>query len=452
MAAATKAIKAQLQNDLDAALEAIEKETDPVKAKELLETAKGIKAQIEQIDDNDAELAGLKAYQTSPATARDTTKSAVVGGAGGGATKANVGTSEIDVMTGEVVHEEGAGVLTSQQVKAVMNPGYLDGFKSFLRAGGDESKMKGTKANNNAFLAGNDNEGGRFVPVEVIAGIIKRDPTPTRIVDKVRTQTIGTDSAQVLRANYDSDDLYSSNVRIYKTGEAEAFKKADKPQFGLKKIDVHGWTAEISISRRFLDDTNFDILGYFAEEFRIAIRNLTAKKVLLGTGVGEHFGILTRVGQSGADGIGFTKSGDANLLTWDSLRKLKNTIPEQYDQNASWLFNKKSTMDAIEGFKDANLRDLWPESQRAGGIAGVPGMLRGYGYDLEAFMPDIAANALPILLGDYSGYMRLLRMGMNIQVLREIEARNGQVVFLVEFREGGDVVRPWMMKALKIAA
>jgi HK97 family phage major capsid protein len=412
-------------------------------AKAALEKANSIKTRIEVIQS----AGSIKSWQNG------STGNGNLPQAGAPEVKSagKVGETHIDLLTGNVVEQKGAGVLTNQQVTAIHNPDFSEGFKSWVRAGGNEAKMRGAKAATDAFREGVDSEGGHFVPAEIIAGIIRRDPTPTRIVDHVRTISISSDQAQMVKANYDSDDLYSSAVRIYKTGEAQTAAKSPKPQFGLKRIDVHGWTGEISVSNRLLEDNNFDIMGYFAQEFRTATRNMIAQKILLGSGIEEHFGILTLAAKANS-GIETVKSGDANLLTWDSLRKIKNKVPEQYDNNCRYIFNKKSTLDTIEGFKDVNGRDLWPESQRAGGIEGAPGRLRGYGYSLEAFMPDIIANAYPLLFGDFSGYARVFRAGMTIKVLSEIEARNSQTVFLVEMREGGDVIEPWKLKALKIAA
>ncbi len=434
-------------NTLAAKSDATTEQIDAASAK-----INSVKSRIEAVQNANA----AKSWQNeTPATARDTTT--VIVNAGGSdavktaGAKGKVGETEIDIFTGQIVQESGAGLLSNQQLKSVLNPAFTEGFKSWARAGGTESNMKGKKAANDAFLEGRDNEGGLFVPAELVAGIIHREPTPTQVVDFVRTIAVSSDQAQLIKANYDSDDLYSSAVRIYKTGEAQAAQKSDKPQFGLKRVDVHGWTGEISVSKRLLEDTNFDIMGYFAGEFRTANRNMTAQKVLLGSGVGEHFGIITRA-LSGKDGPEIIKSGDATKLTWDSLRKIKNALRSQYNKNARYLFNQPSTLDAIEEFKDADGRDLWPESQRAGGENDAPGRLRGHGYALEDFMPDIAANAIPLLYGDFLGYARVLRMGMTIQVLREIEARNGQVVFLVEMREGGDLIEPWRLKALQIKA
>ena len=365
-----------------------------------------------------------------------------------GTEKKSVGKTEINLLTGEAIHE-GAGILTGPQIKAMTDPEYLRSYNSFLRNRGVDNIKSADERK--SLSAGIDVDGGYIVPPEMLSGIIKREPTPTRIVDMVRTESVSSDRAMMLKSNYEVDDLYSSAVRVYPTAEGGKISVTDQPAFGMFNVDIHQYTAELSVSRQLLEDTAFDLVGFMTGEFRTAYRNFLAVKVLLGSGVGEHFGILTRAA-SNVNNPGIVKSGDAAKLTWTGLRKIKNAVPEQYDDNCRYVFNKKSTQDAIEELVDNNGRQLWPEAQRAGLVNGVPGSLQGYGYVREAFMPDIAANAFPYIFGDLRGYFRAMRLGMTIEPYREIEARRGQVVFLARFRDGGDVAEPWRIKVGKIAA
>lgn len=387
-----------------------------------------------------ADSAAFKAFDTNPAAHLPHAN-------GSTGTKSAVGVTEIDLMSGEIVSETGAGLISAPQIKAIANPDYRDAFESWVRAGGSQVNMSSKKSIEN-LSEGIDVDGGFLVPPEMIAGIIKREPTPTRICDQVATINVSTDQAMMLKSLYESDDLYSSNVRVYKTGESQAAKKSDKPQFGLLKIDIHGWTGELTISKRLLEDTSFDIMGHITNEFRTAQRNHCASKILTGNGNGEHFGILTRAGKKDGPDI-ITVGTAADGLTYAGLQDLKFSVPEQYEQSLKWLFNKRSTGRALAGMVDKNDRPLWPEQQQAGMVNGEPANFLGYGYLYEAFMPAIAAGAFPMIFGDPRGYIRAMRIGMRIQVLREIEARNNQVVFLVDFREGGEVAEPWRLKVGK---
>lgn len=355
----------------------------------------------------------------------------------------SAGRTEINMETGEIVDESGAGILSTSAIKAIANPEYLSAYGDFFRAGGKLESVKSADARK-SLSEGIDTDGGFTVPPEMLAGIIRKEPAPTKLQDFVRTITVSSDRAMMLKSVYGADDLYSSAVRVYKTAEGAAATKTDQPVFGTFTIDVHQFTAELSISRVLLEDSAFNIVAFMTEEFRIAYRNFRATKILTGSGVGEHAGILTRAGTD--NGPGIVKTGAAAGVTWQGLRKIKNAVPEQYDENCYYVFNKKSTQDAIEDLVDNNGRPLWPEAQRAGLQNGTPGSLQGYSYLREAFMPDIAAGNKPYFFGDPRGYMVAQRLGMTVEPLREIEARRGQVVFLARFREGGDVAEPWRIK------
>lgn len=419
-------------------------------ARTLTDEASAIKADIEETQkdvERQEELKSIHQWNKQPVNSLPQPgEGAEIKSAG---TKA-VGKTEIDLLTGKIVNEEGDGILSDSQIKAVINPGYKAAFVSYLRAHGEVKRMR-SKDEIKTLTEGVDEDGGFTVPPQLLAGMIAREATPTRIVDLVRTVTVSGDKAKMLKTNYDTDDLYASAVRVYKTGEGGTVTKSNQPAFGTFEVDVHGFTAELNISRELLEDSAFPVMGYLAEQLRIAHRNHCADKILTGSGVGEHFGILTRAGTA-KKGPDIINSGDAAKLTPDGLRKLKFAVPEQYDQNARFIFNKRSTGLAISLFKDLEGRDLWPVQQQAGLVNGDPASLLAYMYAYEAFMPDIAANSLPVIFGDPTGYMRVLRMGMTIEVLRELEARTGKVVILARFREGGDVAEPWRLKVQKIAA
>jgi len=409
-----------------------------------------LKAEIQEFLGVDDLVTNLGAHKTWSTEATRLPQPGQGTGAGQGAGTQQAarvaGKTEIDLFTGEIA-EIGEGVLTHPQMKATADPEYLKAFGTLLRAGGVIEKVKSVDARK-ALVEGIDSDGGQLVPAQILAGILMKSPAPTRILDNIQVITVSSDKAMMLRSIYNTDDLYSSAVRVYKTGEGALATVTDKPQFGTLTIDIHNFTAELAIQRQLLEDTAFDLLGFIAQEFRNACNGFAADKVLNGSGVNEHFGILTRVGQDGK-GPAVINSGSASAITWTGLRQVKNAVPEQYDGNSKYYFNKKSTQDAIEALVDGNNRPLWPESQRSGLESGTPGTLQGYAYVREARMPDVGASTYPVLFGDMMGYGRAIRLGMTLEPYRELEARRGQVVFLLRMREGGEILEPWRMKALR---
>ena len=66
-------------------------------------------------------------------------------------------------------------------------------------------------------------------------------------------------------------------------------------------------------------------------------------------------------------------------------------------------------------------------------------------------MPDVAANALPIMFGDFNkGYMILDRTG--VRVLRDPYTNKPYVSFYTTKRVGGGLLDPQPLRALKVAA
>ncbi|MNR33730.1 Phage capsid family protein [compost metagenome] len=75
----------------------------------------------------------------------------------------------------------------------------------------------------------------------------------------------------------------------------------------------------------------------------------------------------------------------------------------------------------------------------------------GYGIAEDENMPDVAANSLPVLFGDYKrGYLIIDRMG--IRVLRDPYTKKPYVLFYTTKRVGGGVQNPECLRALKVAA
>jgi len=274
--AATKAISEQFAAKR---AEAEAAAADPEKAAPIIAEAQALKARLETAQKAETDLAALKAWDNDPATALPQPGVAISGEG------SFAGKTAIDLLTGEV-YEEGKGVLSNRQVKAIADTNYLKYFPDLLRAGGQIGRVQDKEARK--FLSeGIDQDGGVLVPAQIIAGMLRREAALVRVLDMVQTVNISADRAAIVRSRYNTDDQYSSAVRIYKTGEGAAATKSAQPQFGTFNVDAHQYTAELSLSYQLWQDTNYDLNGYLAQEFRTATRNFGADKVLNGSGVGD---------------------------------------------------------------------------------------------------------------------------------------------------------------------
>ena len=76
----------------------------------------------------------------------------------------------------------------------------------------------------------------------------------------------------------------------------------------------------------------------------------------------------------------------------------------------------------------------------------------GYGVVKNQFMPAIAASAVPLVLGDMKGYYIADRVGLSVEVFREVYGLRDQVVVYARKRTGGQLVNYWKMRNLTITA
>lgn len=363
------------------------------------------------------------------------------------------GTTVIDREgSNSALYQDGEGLLSDKQMKTVLDADYALAVKSWLRAKGDMSRMGASAIK--TLSEGMDDDGGVLAPAEMLMRIIERKPTPTRVAGRVTQLTTSRDAMILPRNTYSADDIYSSGVRVSWTGEGGSPSEATGPAFGTFRVNIYTAMLELGLTNDLIEDAAVPIQSYVADKFRETADILKDHMALTGTGVGQPFGMLTRVGASaGNSGIEAVNSGHASQLTADGLIDLSYTIPEQYMENATWLFNRTNTERAIAKLKDSQNRYLFASTRDRDTLANTrPNELLGTSITRSALMPNIAANAFPVLHGDLNGYYQILRIGFTMQVLREIEARSNQTVLLGRLRMGGDVGEGFRLRAQKVAA
>lgn len=171
-----------------------------------------------------------------------------------------------------------------------------------------------------------------------------------------------------------------------------------------------------------------------------------------GDGVKKPAGILTYV-TGGANAakhpfgaIKVTNSGAAADISSDAALDLIYALPKKYRQNARFLTNNL-TIAKLRKLKDGQGNYLWQPSAQAG----QPATFHGYGLAEDENMPDVAANAVPILFGDFKrGYLIIDRMG--VRVLRDPYTKKPYVLFYTTKRVGGGVQNPECLRAMKVSA
>lgn len=351
---------------------------------------------------------------------------------------------------GHVLDDLGPGAPNAKAAAAIRTKEYLKAFGVYLRKG--TSGLQGAEVK--VLQEGVDEQGGFLVPADIAARIIARSATPTRIAGMVTRLPTSRDRLVVPKVNYSTDDIYSTGARVTWTGEVPSSStqhRATEPSFGAVAVNVYTAMMSMTATLDMVEDAAFPFLSWLSDRFAETYRLLLDEQILTGSGIGRPAGILLNPG--GTDQPAVVNSGGASTLTADGLQDLAWSVPEQYDENAAFVLNKTNTGAAIAKLKDADNRYLWASFDQSGLVLPARSRpLMGYPTAFSGFMPNVAADAYPVIFGDLSGYFLVERVGMSIQVLRERHAEDNQIGLLGRVRFGGLVAEPWKLKIQKVAA
>lgn len=402
-----------------------------------LDEAERIKAQIAQVERHEA----LTAWSKEAANAVPTRSAAE-------AAEQEKGAGRPDPI------DEGGFVdqRLARGLAATRQPGYKAALTAYLRAKGDRSLLE--PVHQKALSEGVDTAGGFLVPEDFRMEMIKKVAGLTAIRPLARVITTSRDIVKFPKVSYSADDKYTSGVRLTWTGEvptSSTVHRVTDPVFGEEQIPVNTAMASILITNDLLEDAAFDVLGYINDLMAEAFTLGEDDTFINGTGAGKPEGILY---SAGANFPASVVSGSASEVTADGLIDLFFGLPAQYRRNARFVLNS-ATAKAVRKLKDGNNRYLFDEdgSERNGNLTtpGEQGTLLGKPVLIDEFMPDIAGNAYPVLFGDFSGYYIADRVGLSVQVLRELYAETNQVAIVARRRVGGGVAEPWRFRAQKIS-
>ena len=121
--------------------------------------------------------------------------------------------------------------------------------------------------------------------------------------------------------------------------------------------------------------------------------------------------------------------------------------PPAYRGNGAWMMNS-TTVGAVRKLVTSTGAPLWVDSLAAAN----PPTILGRPVIEAIDMPDIAANAFPVVFGDFNSAYRIYDR-VSLTLLRDpfTQATNGLVRFHARRRVGGDVVLAEAIRKLKIA-
>lgn len=223
-------------------------------------------------------------------------------------------------------------------------------------------------------------------------------------------------------------------------GETET-RTGDVGKLGIANIPMNEVIAKVPLSNVLINDANlFNVEQYMADSASRALSRAIGKTIIDGSGAKQPEGVLT------AAGTGTIASGNASKITTDALFDMVGKLPESAIPGAKWLMSNSTFWAIAKEFgKDSNYVNM-PLA------AGIQPAILGHQVIL-ADMPAIAANAWPVVLGNFKdGYRGIQHEGLSYLRDPYSQAGNGITVTWFSSRFGGQVVNPEAFVKMKVAA
>lgn len=327
---------------------------------------------------------------------------------------------------------------------------YKADFNNWVRTGEGESKIR--SANKSGVMAsmsvGSDPDGGFTAPVEWDRQITDKLATVSPMRRFASVQNV---RGQGFKHLYNMHGAGSGWV-----GETASRPETNTPKFAEYAFKFGEIYANPGITQTLLEDSEIDIAAYLAGEVDLEFAQQEGVAFLSGDGVNKPKGVLMydaateeALPASEKHPLGPVleiNSGDAAALTADGLIDLVYGIPsERITQDSAFYLNRK-THAVIRKMKDGQDNYLWqPPFQ-----AGQPAQVLGYAVNELSGMPDVAANAVPVIFGDMAQSYRIFdRLG--VQVLRDPYTNKPYVMFYTRKRVGGGLWNPEFIRYHRVA-
>lgn len=318
--------------------------------------------------------------------------------------------------------------IDGKPVKITDSAEYKDAFYRAVRGGKSELTDADRKMFRNAMGVGSDAAGGFLVvPAELesaIRSILGANVAMRRLATVV---SMTADKKVPIVATYGAASWI---------GENGAYPKVDDT-FEVKTLGSNKAGKIILVSEELLNDSEYDLQGHISKSFARVFGEAEEAAFISGDGSGEPTGVLVDAQ------TGVTTAG-ATTITADELLDLYYSLKVGYRKNATFLLHD-STVKYIRKLKNGTTGDyMWQP-----GLGGAqPDMLLGRPVDFSDSMPEIAASAKTIAFGDFSQYTIKDTTGMQMQVLDQLYAENGQVGFKGNERTDGKLILPEAVKLM----
>lgn len=302
-------------------------------------------------------------------------------------------------------------------------------FSNWARHGVERMQADEVKA----LRVADDTRGGFLAPGEFSTELLKDIVQFSPIREAARVGSMSVGSIKIPKR--------TSRITAQWVDEIEERPRTE-PAYGMIGLEAHEMSCYVDVSNQLLEDAAINIEAELSADFAEEFGRLEGTAFVNGDGVKKPLGIMSD------PTVQTVASGSATTITPEALIRLLYSLAPAYRNSGSWLLNGTSIA-AIRLLKDTTGRFIWQDSISEG----QPSTLLGRPVVEAIDMPDIAANATPILYGDIAAAYRIYdRVGLS--VLRNPYTLDiyGQTRFTARRRVAGSVVRPEAIRKLRIAA
>lgn len=304
-------------------------------------------------------------------------------------------------------------------------------FTSFVRHGIERMSAEEAKA----LTVADDASAGYLAPEGFGSEILKKLVEFSPIRQYARVVSIGVPSIKYPRRVSGPTATWTEES-VPSTETTATYEQISLTPYELRTF--------VDVSNALLEDNSYNLEAELVADLAEAFGIAEGASFVTGNGDGKSKGILS------ASGIAEVKTGAAATLGTDpasTIIGLYHSLPTAHAQRGVWLMNRK-TLGNLRQLKDGNGRFLLvdPIAQ------GMPMTLLGRPIVEAIDMPDVAANAVPIIFGDMQGYRIVDRVSFSLLRDPFTQATKGQVRLHARRRVGGDVTNPDRFMKLKVAA
>lgn len=293
-------------------------------------------------------------------------------------------------------------------------------------------------------IAGVNPQGGYFIRAERSTTMIQRIFETSPVRNLANIETTNSDTMEFV---IDDDEATSGGY----VGETSARSDTDAPDIGLLTIPVHEQFAQPKATQKMLDDPGFDVESWLSRKVISKMTRVENTAHVLGTGSQQPIGFLSlqawaQAGVYERNAIEQINSGAAGDFTGDGVKRLQNSLIEDYQANAVFG-TKRASWEKIITLKDgqgAYLLD--PRSFKIGDELTLLGKRVIFMND----MPSVANDSLSLVYGDFSvGYTIVDRIGF--RVIRDEFTQKPFIKFYTTRRSGAAVTNFESLKIQKLA-